>query len=65
MSRFPLDPSNINILEEPETPPGQLCPTNWDYFGGSCYLLRNQVIIFEIVFGENNILFVGNMRLLC
>ena len=52
-SPSPLDPSNINILEKPQTPPGQLCPTNWDYFGGSCYLLRNQVIIFKM-FGEND-----------
>ena len=37
------DPSNINILEEPATPPGQLCPDNWTHFRGSCYLLRNQV----------------------
>ena len=37
------DPSNINILQEPKIPIGKLCPENWKYFQGSCYLLRNQV----------------------
>jgi len=37
-----VNPSNINVLEEAETPPGQACPYNWKQFGNSCYLLRNQ-----------------------
>ena len=39
-----LDPSNINVLEVAETPPGEACPFNWKHHKNSCYLLRNQVI---------------------
>ena len=37
-----VNPSNINILDEPKIAPGAICPENWIYFRGSCYLLRNQ-----------------------
>ena len=47
------DPSNINILQEPQIPIGKLCPENWKYFQGSCYLLRNQVKYHSSYFSQH------------